>query len=674
MSEDDNTNGADDSAFSSNVIINHQISLTEELNISVPTSTSRFDQCHITNISDASSELSPMFHSLPEQHNEIFNKKNSNNRDNVIPMVSIATKGTSPRRPSDTCFDAAVTSTNMLEEEQEPNYRCSGVSSKASSPLYDPESTNFATNSNSNNENNLRNAQNQEKVAITLSPDISGLELLSNSIEAFEKNRFIKQEPSEKATSPITFASSSLPSAANKSTDECQPSSAAAENKTQPELIESAQPLGGLNLLCALAEQRFQEEVGHRSDRKRSSSSDISEPKRKKHKHSSKKAKKRERKEKKRRGSHLPIEGDGRDMAVDDVLEKDLKDTYDRVKGKYLKCKCRRDDNVPDENCCCRTGTNWPSAEEVYSAMKTDMRNRLMEITREVQQKKRKLEAMNSKESRRHRESTPSSLKSTSSSSKISTSLPTLSPSVLSTSSLDCNQNSGNDFATVTKVSSDTDSSSSNSGKPEVDLTAKKNTSLVGYIFASKKRQNDGNFSTTDEASVNSDISATLKRVAAIKQESFEFEDSSSVPDSVSNPFGGIITEDIPSSQHIFGSTIFPTKEHKKKHCTSPKHHKKTKSNKEKKRHRRSSDLHERKRLIDEKCALTAEHLDNLVNKPQQRVLTAMGGLFYAGSLNAVQPPDVYAVKLDGERGNRPHILSREEILRDAVRIAVYSN
>lgn len=63
------------------------------------------------------------------------------------------------------------------------------------------------------------------------------------------------------------------------------------------------------------------------------------------------------------------------------------------------------------------------------------------------------------------------------------------------------------------------------------------------------------------------------------------------------------------------------------------------------------------------KCALTDEHLE----KDGLRVLCAMGGLFYAGRLSAVQAPDVYAVTLDGERGNRPHILSREEIMRDAV-------
>lgn len=63
------------------------------------------------------------------------------------------------------------------------------------------------------------------------------------------------------------------------------------------------------------------------------------------------------------------------------------------------------------------------------------------------------------------------------------------------------------------------------------------------------------------------------------------------------------------------------------------------------------------------KCKLTDAHLAI----DQLRVLTAMGGLFYAGRLSAVQAPDVYAITLDGERGNRPHIHSREEILRDAV-------
>ncbi|KAF7995937.1 hypothetical protein HCN44_007044 [Aphidius gifuensis] len=63
------------------------------------------------------------------------------------------------------------------------------------------------------------------------------------------------------------------------------------------------------------------------------------------------------------------------------------------------------------------------------------------------------------------------------------------------------------------------------------------------------------------------------------------------------------------------------------------------------------------------KCKLTSEHLE--IDK--MRVLTAIGGLFYAGILSAVQSPDIYSITLDGERGNRPHIHSREEILKDAI-------
>ncbi|XP_071556441.1 uncharacterized protein Wge isoform X2 [Temnothorax nylanderi] len=66
---------------------------------------------------------------------------------------------------------------------------------------------------------------------------------------------------------------------------------------------------------------------------------------------------------------------------------------------------------------------------------------------------------------------------------------------------------------------------------------------------------------------------------------------------------------------------------------------------------------------IVSRCKLTSAHLAI----DQLRVLMAIGGLFYAGRLSAVQAPDVYAITLDGERGNRPHIHSREEILKDAI-------
>jgi hypothetical protein len=47
------------------------------------------------------------------------------------------------------------------------------------------------------------------------------------------------------------------------------------------------------------------------------------------------------------------------------------------------------------------------------------------------------------------------------------------------------------------------------------------------------------------------------------------------------------------------------------------------------------------------------------------RVLARMdGGHFYPGRLNAVRPPDIYGILLDNERGFRPVIYAREELLK----------
>uniref|UniRef100_A0A1A9ZHM4 BAH domain-containing protein n=1 Tax=Glossina pallidipes TaxID=7398 RepID=A0A1A9ZHM4_GLOPL len=66
---------------------------------------------------------------------------------------------------------------------------------------------------------------------------------------------------------------------------------------------------------------------------------------------------------------------------------------------------------------------------------------------------------------------------------------------------------------------------------------------------------------------------------------------------------------------------------------------------------------------LDNTLMLTQEHL----YRKETRVLTDMGGLFYAGIMKPLQPPDVYAITLDGERGNKSHIMSREEIFKDTI-------
>lgn len=50
------------------------------------------------------------------------------------------------------------------------------------------------------------------------------------------------------------------------------------------------------------------------------------------------------------------------------------------------------------------------------------------------------------------------------------------------------------------------------------------------------------------------------------------------------------------------------------------------------------------------------------------RVLVKLEGHFHPGKIQAISPPDIYGVLVDKERGNKPHIFSREEVLREAVR------
>ncbi|XP_074647590.1 uncharacterized protein LOC141903377 [Tubulanus polymorphus] len=61
-------------------------------------------------------------------------------------------------------------------------------------------------------------------------------------------------------------------------------------------------------------------------------------------------------------------------------------------------------------------------------------------------------------------------------------------------------------------------------------------------------------------------------------------------------------------------------------------------------------------------CVLDKDEL-----KDGLRILLFMEDLFYEGEVKAIQPPDIYGVLVYGERGNRPHILPQEELLREAV-------
>ena len=49
------------------------------------------------------------------------------------------------------------------------------------------------------------------------------------------------------------------------------------------------------------------------------------------------------------------------------------------------------------------------------------------------------------------------------------------------------------------------------------------------------------------------------------------------------------------------------------------------------------------------------------------RLLLRVGSHFYAGRLSEISAPDIYGIIVDKERGSKPHIFSRQEIIRDAV-------
>lgn len=629
MSDDDNTTGAEDCSFST-TIINH----TDDTSVLTVPSTSYQDICHnISSITDISLDSS-----LANQSDQ-FNRTDSGFESSSGITHSVVASHQSHEAEVQPVMQFQQTlPTDVIEP---PRYM-------QQQPIHVPTPVQLEPENLSNESPHI------EQIAVkSYAPDLSGLELLSNSIEAYEKNIFIKQEPQDKPE--ITY-NTEMTLISNENVNMIEVTQAKEFRSNNDE------PLGGLNLLCALAEQRFQEEVGR--GRKRSSSSEGSDSKKQKRhhkeKHSSKKSGKRskhskDRKERKSRHHQQPSDDD-------ELVKQDLSETFNRVKASYTTCSCKNAD-AADASGCCRERCNWPTAEEMYTAMNTDMRNRLAKMAKEVQDEKRKLDEIKSLEKGQQssdRESTPLSSSSyycvdnRSMQESSNNESPVQSLLTLSEKNLAEYSKQPSDSDSLFRFDdADTNSSSSSKRKTEnlmeasqqaTDAGSKKAKSLVGYIFASKKRLNDAKHenstSTTDEgASVHSDgLPIFLK---TIKQENADNENA--------------------CDQVLFGN-INEKRLHKSKH---PSKHKKSKSKERK--HRRSTESRERKRRIDSRCTLTSDLLDSLTNKSSSRVLTAMGGLFYAGCLSAIQPPDVYAVTLDGERGNRPHIMSREEILRDAV-------
>ena len=78
------------------------------------------------------------------------------------------------------------------------------------------------------------------------------------------------------------------------------------------------------------------------------------------------------------------------------------------------------------------------------------------------------------------------------------------------------------------------------------------------------------------------------------------------------------------------------------------------------------SDLVTAKPKSCDLCILTEDDL-----KDGLRVLLRLDGLFHPGRLISVLPPDIYGVLVEKERGNKPHIMPREEVISEAVSVKI---
>ncbi|CAH1986034.1 unnamed protein product [Acanthoscelides obtectus] len=225
-----------------------------------------------------------------------------------------------------------------------------------------------------------------EDVEAAPKPDLSGLELLSNSIVQFESCRNSIDEDPDASTS----ASSQEDSSSVLNTSE--------ETVVQSKPQQQEDNFGGLDLLCALAEQRIMEEIEKPKDKERSKerkrekrkskkhSSD--EPKRKKlksSKHHNREDKEERKRRKERHSSDKSSESEKEKktcMCQENYHKYQTPESEEEVK-KFLASKSQR--------MCCKG--EWPC----MNAMELDMRIKLAELQREYREKTKELSKLKPK-------------------------------------------------------------------------------------------------------------------------------------------------------------------------------------------------------------------------------------------------------------------------------------
>ncbi|KAF5296495.1 hypothetical protein FQR65_LT01484 [Abscondita terminalis] len=519
-------------------------------------------------------------------------------------------------------------------------------------------------------------------------PDLSGLELLSNSIVEFESRKNDAESGKGEQNDGGILNRISQMSIADR------------ENETVITNLDDK--LGGLDLLCALAEQRIMEEVEVKKSTGKEKTKDPVREERKKEK---RKAKRNEESKTKK------VKKDYECGVVDEEYKNSDKTSEN--------CSCKDSDHRSYKSreskeevlkyIASKSQTNfvkddWPE----MNAMELDMRMKLAELQRQYKEKQRELsklkpkrKSLDEKESRKRK----SRKKSTHSDRSVTP------PPLLDKMDVPIKPNKNGDLLrpptlcaistpepvldyrniSLTDVSDSSPEKTPSSQKRKVGRPKKlmtscdvrtatetivakkpKSGSFVGYLLAAKQKlqmQSKGALvysnsppryveETTKKAKVHkvpkhsppllpnysekqSKIRPKLKAELTIKTY-VEDEDAN-------NDWEQDKTEELVAS---FDDTV--DKEENEVY---------EEEEVEEEVQVQVEPIEELPKPLDNRCVLTDEHLE----KDKMRVLTAMGGLFYAGQLHSVEPPDVYSITLDGERGNRPHIMSREEILRDAI-------
>lgn len=493
--------------------------------------------------------------------------------------------------------------------------------------------------------------------------DVSGLELLSNSIEQFERTTPGTSMPTleptpltvdTRTTSKLNIMIKTSPKSPPRT--DLEPHRRFEFPTAEPSTSEQTKPsLDGLGLLCALAEQRILQEVESTPSMMSSRSfikSELLSPTEKDRLAESKKDRHRHRDDS---SSERKKKRDDREERLRHKLEKMRRHNRDRERdegrnGGELEASLRR---VTACACGALTCSHVPSAEALVNAMEKDMRELLQDLERQCDAKRAQLNAL-----------TPP--------------LPAVStPSTPSTPALSPDPDRGS--SKKRKVGRPRKVSSPDSTETIVAKKPKSKSSLVGFLLAKGKLKGGIICSkgepSREEGNRTSKVRPKLKAEPIVKLYSEEDENEWGLNRSASSSMESLnevrqknrekvdrlarkhSRDDLPELEFAMRRASASSDSDERRRAK-----KRRKSVKSKER----SDVSEKVPVETVKqvsrCTLTEDKLDS-----SPRILTAMGGLFYAGKLSAVQAPDVYAITLDGERGNKPHILPREETLRDAV-------